>query len=383
LGGLANGNPEHPPLAKALIAFGIFLFDDGPFGWRVMSALFGAVTLVGLYLWGMALFAARPVARWIVAISAVDQILYVQARIAMLDIFATAFLVLALAAVTASWRALSEAGVRRCWTATGLCLGLACACKWTGLTLWFALIVLAIGVRILRTWQTQFEMPAPEDWYRPDLWHAMRWYHWLLALGVLPCAVYYLSFVVLGTDSLAPWDFLQAQLLMWRDNSTLGGTHPYMSSWIDWPIIRRPIWYYFSAPVWNAPSATAQAVVSLGNPVVFWGGLVALVACGRGWILRRDRTAFMILLAYAALYLCWAVMPRKMAFSFYYLPGALILGPALAYLFATNFPRQGWARHLFLALAAAVFVWLLPISNAALTVSNAGYEARMLFTSWR
>ena len=33
-------NPEHPPLAKELIAVGIAVFGDRPLGWRLPSALF-------------------------------------------------------------------------------------------------------------------------------------------------------------------------------------------------------------------------------------------------------------------------------------------------------------------------------------------------------
>src|SRR5688572_31116093 len=36
-------NPEHPPLGKEIIALGIALFGDRPLGWRIFSALFGAL----------------------------------------------------------------------------------------------------------------------------------------------------------------------------------------------------------------------------------------------------------------------------------------------------------------------------------------------------
>src|SRR6187551_477548 len=36
-------NPEHPPLGKELLALGIALFGDRPFGWRIMPVLFGTL----------------------------------------------------------------------------------------------------------------------------------------------------------------------------------------------------------------------------------------------------------------------------------------------------------------------------------------------------
>jgi 4-amino-4-deoxy-L-arabinose transferase-like glycosyltransferase len=84
-------NLEHPPLAKELMALSIWLFGDNPFGWRTMSALFGALALTGVYLCGRALFDDRRAALWATALAALNQMLFVQARIAMLDIFALAF----------------------------------------------------------------------------------------------------------------------------------------------------------------------------------------------------------------------------------------------------------------------------------------------------
>ena len=45
----APANIEHPPFAKELIAIGMRLFGDNPFGWRFMSTLAGSATM-GLLL---------------------------------------------------------------------------------------------------------------------------------------------------------------------------------------------------------------------------------------------------------------------------------------------------------------------------------------------
>ncbi len=50
------GNIEHPPLGKELIAVGIAFFGDNPLGWRIASSVFGALTLVAVFLWGYFLF---------------------------------------------------------------------------------------------------------------------------------------------------------------------------------------------------------------------------------------------------------------------------------------------------------------------------------------
>ena len=73
---LANGtnlHPEHPPLAKMLIGVGVALFGDHPFGWRFMSALFGAATILAMFLWALALFDEIKPALWTAALTALNQ----------------------------------------------------------------------------------------------------------------------------------------------------------------------------------------------------------------------------------------------------------------------------------------------------------------------
>jgi len=50
---LAGGeltNPEHPPLGKWLIAAGIFIFGDSAMGWRIPSVIFGVASIFIFYL---------------------------------------------------------------------------------------------------------------------------------------------------------------------------------------------------------------------------------------------------------------------------------------------------------------------------------------------
>ena len=52
-----------------------------------MSALFGAITMISMGLWSFALLADLRQALWTCAITFFDAIVFVQARIAMLDIY--------------------------------------------------------------------------------------------------------------------------------------------------------------------------------------------------------------------------------------------------------------------------------------------------------
>jgi dolichyl-phosphate-mannose--protein O-mannosyl transferase len=369
-------NLEHPPLAKELMALSIRLFGDNPFGWRTMSALFGALAMTGIYLCGRALFDDQRIALWATAITALNQMLFVQARIGMLDIFALAFVLWGLAAFMASFR--EPARTRALLATAGLCFGLATACKWSGVFAWGTGIAIVAVVLVLRKWRTQFEDPRPTDWYRRELWADMRARDWLICFGLIPLAAYVAAYLpIYGFSPAALWE---AQRRIFQDNTTLATPHPYMSAWPTWPFLIRPVWFLFE----KAGDDRFWAVLSLGNPVIFWGAIPAILLCLRDWIVSRRRDAFLIVANYAALYFAWTVLPRAVGFSFYYLPSAAVASLALAYCFFRSDVKPWlWGRWIFLVAALASFVLFLPISAASVETSLAGFERLMWFASWR
>src|ERR1700738_2332890 len=81
----------HPPLAKELMAVSIRTFGDVPLGWRYPSVLFGSLAIVAMYFCGLALFAAQGPALATALLTFFNQMVFVQSRIAMLDIYALTF----------------------------------------------------------------------------------------------------------------------------------------------------------------------------------------------------------------------------------------------------------------------------------------------------
>src|SRR5262245_49108396 len=73
-----NRNYEHPPLGKWIIAAGIKATGDHPTGWRIMSLVFGVATILGLFVWGWALFDDPWAASYAAALAILGQLVYVQ-----------------------------------------------------------------------------------------------------------------------------------------------------------------------------------------------------------------------------------------------------------------------------------------------------------------
>jgi dolichyl-phosphate-mannose--protein O-mannosyl transferase len=366
-------NPMHPPLAKEIIAASIAAFGDNALGWRYPAALFGALAIVAIYLCGLALFAAQGPAIAAALIAAFNQMIYVQARIAMLDIFSLGFGLLAIASFMHGFR---RERPHAPFVIAGALFGLAAACKWSGLfPLGVCIVILALA-RLLQSWQTRFADARPDDWYRPDMWPGFRAWHAAICFALVPALIYLVSFVPL--HGLSPADIVEAQRRIFADNTTTAiAGHTYMSSWPSWPLLARPVWFLFD----KTADDQIAAIVFLGNPLVLWPALLALAVVLRDVVVARRWDAFLIATFYFGCWLAWALLPRTLGFIYYYLPAAALASLALVYVLRRDgLPR--WLLWAYAGLAASGFALMLPISAAFVGTSMQTFNRLMLFKSW-
>jgi dolichyl-phosphate-mannose--protein O-mannosyl transferase len=364
-------NPMHPPLAKQLIALSIRSFGDDPVGWRYPAVLFGSLAIVAMYFCGLALFGAQGPAIAAALIAFFNQMLFVQSRIAMLDIFALTFGLFGVAAFMHGFR---QSRPHLWFASAGLAFGLAVACKWSGLFGLVTCIVIVATIRLMQGWHTQFAGGNADDWYRPNLLPDLRWTHLAACFVIIPAVVYLATFVPIFGWSIP--DIIEAQRRIFNDNTTSAiAGHTYMSSWPSWPFLVRPVWYLFD----KIGEDRIAAVVFLGNPLVLWTALPALAVTLRDWIVTRRADAFLILSFYAGPYLAWALLPRALSFLYYYLPSAMFASLALVYVLRRG---QRWLLWAFVALAFAGFVVMLPITAAFVGTSMQTFNRLMIFQNW-
>lgn len=373
-----NQNYEHPPLAKELIAIGVGLVGDNPVGWRIMSMVFGVLTLLGMHRLALVLFESPLLAACAAILTLFNQLLYVQSRIAMLDTFMMAFLAWGWALGLEGWRALDHSP-KRGWRLLGLggaCMGLAAACKWFALIPWAAVLALA-------AWSCIMEPRRRAE--------AGRIAGCLL---LVPIAAYYVTFLpFLWIPSKATgqasslWDILFLhQWRMWDGQMRVVSPHPYGSQWWEWPLMARPMWYAFDRE--SSPVPAVRGVMLLGNPMVLWGGMVALVWAAWDWIQTRNSRAPWIVGGWLVCYLAWVVIPRKLAFFYYYYPAAMLLGLALTHLLQrldeerAAGPRLRWLPALVvLGTTVALFIYFFPIL-AALPIGPDEFVKWMWLPRW-
>ncbi len=359
-----NTNWEHPPLAKWIMGAGIVIFGDEPVGWRSMSVLFGALTIWGMYALAMALFQKKSTALWVALLTIANQMVYVQARIGMLDTFMVAFMVWGMAA----WVYTLQKSVKTLTLPIlgGIAFGCATACKWYGVIPWVFCVGAAVAFMPIKLSKVPFKT--------------------LLVAGVIvPVITYAISYLpqlheATGlVDAFQKWWHFQTE--SYGGQLRVVDKHNYMSDWITWPWMSRPIWYAF-----ERDGEFVRCILMMGNPLIMWTGLVAVLMLIPDVLPRpKSMAPLWILLAYGALYLCWGVIPRKIAFYYYYYPAALILNLALAHCFFSREKKGNiyWKRPSFWFLMASisVFIYFFPILSG-MRIAPESFRDWMWFRSW-
>lgn len=372
-------NREHPLLGKELIAIGMQLFGDRPLGWRIFPSIAGAVTLFaamrGIWFASQSRFATLAYG----VLLASGFYLFVNARIAMLDIFMVCFVVLAYWQLAAAVRE-PEHG-RRHLIAAGVALGLALASKWNAAPLailpGLAFLILRARAGRRRLLTSQRGAPVPGV----SLVEAGLW------LGVLPLAVYALTYLpawffaegAIGTRSGSD-NFVDLHMDAIRLQESVVKTHPYMSRWPQWVLNIRSIWYLYE-PVDGAQ----RGIVLIGNPLTILLGLPAMLWAASEAILRRNGAAAAVSLLYAVTLGFWIVSAKPVQFLYhYFLPSFALLAALALALDALWVRGRRWMALLALAGSVALFAYFYPILSAApLSGGKQAFTEWMWLRSWR
>lgn len=376
IAGEPMGNTEHPPLGKYLIASGIVCAGDTPIGWRMPSVIFGGATLIAIFQLALLWFGSLPAALGVGFMTIFGQAFYVQSRIGMLDPFMTAFLFWGIYFFERARRSPQDF---RFLAATGVSLGLALAVKWFAVVAWLPLGVYTL-YQVLQSNQKRTPKPMLK-----------RLVPFVVAWGVIPLGVYFVSFLpLLVKHNPAPtglWESLK--LFVSLQKGALGGqlrvvqSHPYEAAWWGWPLMLRPIWYTYEKstthPEW------VRAIALIGNPLIFWGGCLALLSLVVQAVKKKSQTALTILGWFFLLWLSWAVIPRKIFFFYYYYPASLLLPFAITQAFLGEASRLTTIRRRvyfgYIAASGMLFIYFYPVL-AGFPVPSAVVYARMWFRSW-
>jgi dolichyl-phosphate-mannose--protein O-mannosyl transferase len=375
---VSGSDPEfivHPPVGKWLIASGIKLFGDNEFGWRFASAVFGTLLILLFARLVHVLFYSPLLTALGAVLMALDGLLLVHSRTALLDLFLTFFTLLGVFL----WHR-----NRHIWA--GIAFGLAIGCKWSAI--YFVAIIGLIAV------------------YRVLIAHDIRKTLKPIAAkfaqyGLIPVFVYTLTWTGWflsdrgwsrgwSNNPLSSWIHYHSEMLNF--NTGLTDSHPYEANPWSWLIMGRPTSFFYDSPKGCSAENCAQEVLALGTPLLWWVGTIAIAVVVGYWIKslishRIDMAANIVVLGLAAGYLPWFAMQQRTVFTFY----AIIIEPflILAIVYCAKLLLASGLKPVvsqsivggILALIILCFLFFIPLFTGQV-ITYEDWNLRMWFDSW-
>ena len=375
---VAGSKPEfvvHPPVGKWCISLGIKIFGDNEFGWRIMAAIAGTLIILIAARLAHELFFSPFLTAMTASLLAFDGLLLVHSRTALLDLFLTLFILIA---VYFWFR-------EQNWHAS-IFFGLALATKWSALYFIFLLAVVSL-YRLLRENRVTNSIRTI----------AMQ----ITQFGLIPLGIYLATWFgwfasnrgwdrTYASNPLSSLIYYHKQMLDFH--TSLVEKHAYQANPWGWLIMRRPTSFYYESPTGCGSKSCAQEVLALGTPVLWWSATIALVALIGLWAWQFyhrniDKKLSLILLSVVAGYLPWFFFQKRTVFSFY----AIVFEPFLilavvycAKLFIDRSKNPANAQVIIIGFVAVVFLnflYFLPLYLGEV-ITYAQWHMRMWFTSW-
>ncbi|MDO5033028.1 dolichyl-phosphate-mannose--protein mannosyltransferase [Corynebacterium sp.] len=443
LGGIESnpgyGLVVHPPLAKQIIALSEAVFGYTPLGWRFMTALFGAGTVLLTMALARQLSKSWQVATLAGLLAVCDGVLLVSSKFGMLDIFQVFFVVAAAWALTHDHEQMrqrlhtafisgtmgdSDFGPRfgfRWWRfSAGVMLGLALGVKWSGLyyIMFFGLMSVFSDLALRRRYGVRRyvvgtlvrDTPAalaslvavPAALY---LWSWRAWFADETAVyrhAKVDGTIEDGSLLMLLPEPLAGWFYYHFSVLEFHASLTSSGghSHPWDSKPWAWLVGARPILYYSSTDIQCGEDTCRRMLFLFGTPAIWWAVIPAVLWGLWSLIVRRNRAFLIPLVGFAAGFLPWLAAFDRQMYFFYaaaFIPFVIVLiALALGQMIGRG-TQVSWAwlhkvyggrlasgtltAVCYMALVVAMFAYFSPILYGLL-IPDSWYNSMMWLPSW-
>ncbi|MCH5252628.1 MAG: glycosyltransferase family 39 protein [Lachnospiraceae bacterium] len=362
----------HPPLGKFLISIGIRIFGMNPFGWRIVGVIFGILMLPFMYLFGRRLFGCRTWAAGVLTfLFAFDFMHFTQTRISTIDVYGTFFIIAMFYFMlryaqtsfydTPLWKTFIPLGL------SAIMMGLGCASKWTAVYAAAGLGIFFFTIMGVRYYEYRLAQKNPSgvtagishesilEKFKKNFIGTIAFC--VLFFIVIAGLIYLLSYIPFDNTS---GDGLFKQMLdnqrdMFNYHSTLTSTHPYSSTWYEWPTMIRPVFYYSQ----TVADGLKEGISAFGNPLVWWAGIPAVLYMIYLIFREKDRCAIFLVFAYLVQYVPWMLVDRCI-FAYHYFPSVPFVAMMIVYTMVRLVKKdKKWLKWVFIYCAAAFILFLM------------------------
>ena len=364
--GIPTNEWVHPPLGKLIMTIPILLFGMNTFAYRFMGNIAGILMIPVIYALAKNIFKNRKWAILAGILMTFDCFHFAQTRMGTVDSFLVLFIMLsALFMYKYIVMDKNDKLNKKLLNLflSGLFIGCSIATKWTGLYAGLALAIIFFGNMIYQNWK------KPKDEKDPDLIKVLL--ACVVFFVVIPLTIYVLSYLLFPTiypnkvEGIS--GLIEQTKNMYEYHSKLTATHDFSSAWYTWPIMYKPVWYYVSYPGGDIVST----IVGIGNPAIWWFGVVAALFTLVMSILKRKREYLFITVFILCSWLPYLFIGRCM-FMYHYFPTLPFIMLAIVALvrFITQKIRSNSFYLGYVILVVVLFILFYPVISGMLTSAD-------------
>ncbi len=424
----------HPPLGKLIMMIPILLFGMSTFSYRLMGTLAGLLMIPVIYILAKKIFKNRKWAILAGILMTFDTFHFAQTRMGTVDSFLVLFIMLSALFmyqyISLDKKAKFSEKLKNLFL-SGLFIGCSIATKWTGLyaglalaivfftdliykglkekkkpkidlnaillTGLFSLCIIPIAIYYITALiaSAGLAMQLTIIYYIILIIAGLIYYvlkinreSWKIIVAcvvffvVIPMIIYLLCYLlfpnVYGYDQNSIGGIINQTKDMFDYHSKLTATHDFSSEWYTWPIMTKPVWYYVGYYGGNVKST----IVGIGNPAIWWFGILATLFVLVSSIFKRKKETLFILVFILCTYLPYVFIGRAM-FMYHYFPTLpFVMLAIVAFMkWITEKLKNNSFYIFYIALVILLFLIFYPVASGMLTTSDY-VDSLKWFSSW-
>jgi dolichyl-phosphate-mannose--protein O-mannosyl transferase len=154
--------------------------------------------------------------------------------------------------------------------------------------------------------------------------------------------------------------------------------HGFSSPWWSWPLLSRPVWLYVS----ELRGEWVSTMVAIGNPAVWWVGLIVMINETFRITRRRVPSRVFLVTMFAFQWLPYALISRSL-FLYHYYPNVPILCLAISGRMVRIWNEKERRANIivYLLIVAAAFALYYPVITG-IPVHNYQRSILRIFKGW-
>lgn len=377
----------HPPLGKIILSIPIHFLGLTPFAYRLCGNIAGILIILVIYKIAKQLFKRERYALFSAIIMALDGMHFVQTRIGTVDSLLLLFCLTSFMFFLKYLYMPKEESIKIRkipLLLSGTFWGMAISVKWTS-----AFVGLGMGILYLIKTIKDREINL-----KLLLWS-------VLSFIIIPIAIYVASYIPIINNPNAQLyyayenkngetvseyitikdvgSFIKYQKAMYDYHSKLEATHPYTSKWYEWPIMKRPLWFYIG----RFDNDKIGTIACMGNPAIWWLSTATAIFTLIYTIIKKDKEGLIILVMIIATWITYAFIGRIMFIYHYFitLPYMMLTIVFTISKLAKWKSKVDYCIPALCAIFLAFFIYFFPVYSG-MPVRLKYIKATEWFNSW-